>query len=156
MKLEGEDMARVSTERWYYSLIGDFYSSDDGPYDSPMLAARAGFAEAEESGCPLEVVNVIRRVDVAPRAYLPSASWILESAGEAAGEDVGEAAEDWLTDVTSDAERELDDALGEIFERWLRKHGLAPTFWRGEDARVVTDREMQTWAAGMAKGGPKP
>lgn len=58
------------------------------------------------------------------------ADWLLERLGEDAYENIGEAAEDWLQDVSVAHEKELGDALAQAFATWLAAHPeYAPTFY---------------------------
>ncbi|KIN79756.1 hypothetical protein SD74_19155 [Clostridium botulinum] len=52
---------------------------------------------------------------------------ILEDAYDQIYDEVGESAEGFLDDVTSEQEKELEDKLNEVFYNWIKKHKLEPT-----------------------------
>jgi hypothetical protein len=55
--------------------------------------------------------------------------WPIDHMQEHAYDNVGEAAEDWLDGVPKEQENELGEALTKVFNDWLDKHDLRPTFY---------------------------
>lgn len=63
-----------------------------------------------------------------PEVY---ADLILEQVVEQADYQCGEASEDWLRwdTITKEQLKELQDNMQKVFDEWLKKHGLEPTFY---------------------------
>ena len=63
-----------------------------------------------------------------PEVY---ADLILEQVVEQADYQCGEASEDWLRwdTITKEQLKELQDNMQKVFDEWLKKHDLEPTFY---------------------------
>ena len=51
---------------------------------------------------------------------------------------VGECAETYLNDITTEQEKELEEALNNVFYEWHKKHNLFPTCYIVEDEEYVS------------------
>lgn len=60
------------------------------------------------------------------------AAGLLERLAEQACDD-NEFAEEWLTNVTEEQERELEQALNQVFEAWMDRHGHRPRWFDVHD-----------------------
>lgn len=49
----------------------------------------------------------------------------------------GEAAEDYLTDIPESLEKELDESLRTVIEKWITKHKLEPSFFYVTDIKEI-------------------
>jgi vacuolar-type H+-ATPase subunit E/Vma4 len=63
---------------------------------------------------------------------------ILDSAIDNAVDEVGEAAESWLSHITREQEADLNRLIAEAFDAWATAHGLQPTFWSVTDLQEHT------------------
>ncbi len=54
--------------------------------------------------------------------------YMLENIACNAGSECGEVADDYLGNVSKEALRELEEAMNTVFNAWLTKHELSPTF----------------------------
>lgn len=62
---------------------------------------------------------------------------IIENAVEQLYDEVGEVSETYLENVTDEQEKELEEALNEVFYQWHKKHDLFPTCYTIEDIEYV-------------------
>ena len=62
---------------------------------------------------------------------------IIENAVEQLYEEVGEVSETYLENITDEQEKELEEALNEVFYNWHKKHDLFPTCYTIEDIEYV-------------------
>ena len=67
-------------------------------------------------------------MDFIPEVY---ADLILEQVVEQADYQCGEVSEDWLRwdAITKEQLKELQDNMQKVFDEWLKKHELEPTFY---------------------------
>jgi hypothetical protein len=54
---------------------------------------------------------------------------IIEDLGEEAYDEVGEYAEDYLTDVTLSHQKVLEERLNEVLVTWMKEFKYEPNFW---------------------------
>lgn len=59
----------------------------------------------------------------------PDVDEVLERIAETVYDDVGEVAEDYLSDVTKEHKEELQDKLNEVFYAWQEKYNYKPSFY---------------------------
>lgn len=72
------------------------------------------------------------------RVYVPhlSGSCILEDLGNAASDEIGEAADDW-PNVSKEEEEELEVELNKVLDVWLDKHKNRPHFYYIDDYQPI-------------------
>ena len=77
---------------------------------------------------PSSWFEVGERMDFIPEVY---ADLILEQVVEQADCQCGEVSEDWLRwdTITKEQLKELQDNMQNVFDEWLKKHDLEPTFY---------------------------
>lgn len=63
--------------------------------------------------------------------------FIIENAQEQLYDEVGEVSETYLEDVTRDQEKELEEALNEVFYNWHKKYGLFPSCYKVLNEEVI-------------------
>ena len=73
--------------------------------------------------------------------------WNLDHITNAAYDEGGEYAEDYLSGVTKEQEAELDKMVEDAVNAWADKHGLQPTFYR-----VINAKEVQARHTGGDEG----
>lgn len=77
---------------------------------------------------PSSWFEVGERMDFIPEVY---ADLIIEQVVEQADYQCGEVSEDWLRwdTITKEQLKELQDNMQNVFDEWLKKHDLEPTFY---------------------------
>lgn len=65
------------------------------------------------------------------------ADWVLERAEEQLYDEVGEASETYMCDVTKEQIKELEEQLNEVFYQWHKKYKLEPTCYTVVKDEVV-------------------
>ena len=63
---------------------------------------------------------------------------VIDYARDKLYDEVGEFAETYLNDITTEQEKELEEALNNVFYEWHKKHNLFPTCYTVEDEEYVT------------------
>ena len=67
------------------------------------------------------------------KAFVPyvDSDWIIEQVAEQADWQCGEIAQDWLQwdTITEEQREELQNNMQRVFDEWLKKHSLEPTFY---------------------------
>ena len=63
---------------------------------------------------------------------------VIDYARDKLYDEVGEFAETYLNDITTEQEKELEEALNNVFYEWHKKHNLFPTCYIVEDEEYVT------------------
>ena len=63
---------------------------------------------------------------------------VIDYARDKLYDEVGEFAETYLNDITTEQEKELEEALNNVFYEWHKKHNLFPTCYIAEDEEYVT------------------
>src|SRR3989304_2591076 len=119
-------------EDFTYSLNQEDYSFAYGDREQALFEATQAVNDdtGDDDRClhkPGELVTVYtaRCVKRQP-GYYPTIEDLLERVREAAYEDVGEHAENWLGSVTNVQKNELDTALCNVFDAWCKKHKHYP------------------------------
>jgi hypothetical protein len=79
-----------------------------------------------------------------PAAASPCAENIIDNAICEAGDNYGEAAEDWLAIVGKEETADLQRRLNAAWEEWLRAHGLEAHFWTIDDVETAVVPEKAT------------
>lgn len=69
--------------------------------------------------------------------FVPDADWLLERMSEAAYEEGGEYADGWLSDVSSDQKKQLEDVVALAVEMWATANKMHPHFFRAENPRLI-------------------
>ena len=104
-----------------------------GPCDSIKdciaEAISEGYADGDKIAVGLTDRYEVTHVDV---------DVILERLGMDADDEVGEVAEDWLTNVTREQNEELEAEILKVVKTWLDKHHHNPTFYKIEPMHYVT------------------
>ena len=116
---------------WTEKIDNEIWSG--GPCDSIEECIAEAVSEGYEDGDRIAVGLVVEY----KVSYIDSDS-IIERLGMAADDEVGEVAEDWLTDVTKEQSEELEAEVLKVVNAWLDKHHLNPTFYKIEPIRYVT------------------
>ena len=121
------------------------YSFNEENFYGPFESREAALAEAmSELTCqdhfdPEQAEHfVYTGMDEPHTPTLPGVEWLVENLQEMAYDAIGEAAEDWLEDVTNEEEEDLQDMVMEAVNKWLEKHKKQPTFF------TVTEVETHT------------
>jgi hypothetical protein len=109
--------------KWTYSLDEENFSNCDY-FDTKEEAIEAGKEYAID--CEENYIYIGKC-----KEYIPwiDVERIIEQVGDTAYDNLGEAAEDYLCDVSKDAEKELEKKITEVFFEWLNKYNLNPNFY---------------------------
>lgn len=132
----------MSKEDWIVELTESDSElwCDDIECDSREEAIEEGMKEAIEEG--LKSFRIGRRESCTiPRIFADN---IIEDAIKDLVEEVGEAAESHLDEVTEDQEKELEEQLNEVFYNWNKKYNLFPNYHRVLDyERIEVNKEVR-------------
>ena len=63
---------------------------------------------------------------------------VIDYARDRLFDEIGEFAEAYLNDITTEQEKELEEALNNVFYEWHKKHNLFPTCYTIEDEEYVS------------------
>lgn len=110
-----------------YSTDGEFFNYDD-------------FSEAAESanGEVGEITSVYKGESYSPDiSDLVCAASVIEHAEETMYGRHGEFSEGWLSDSTPEQDRELEEELNEVLEKWIVKHNLEPSFYGVKNVKKI-------------------
>lgn len=124
--MEGDfKMKNKSCEEWIAEITdtdSEIWNSDiEG--DTREEVIKEGMKMAKEDG--LAMFRIGRQIPVGvPTLDIDS---ILEDAYYQVYNEVGEVAEEFLEDVTSQQQKELEEKLNEVFFNWIKQHKLEPT-----------------------------
>lgn len=118
----------MEKEEWIVELTesdSEIWSSDID-CSSREEAIEEGIKAAKEEG--LNSFRIGRQEYCTMSAI--SASTIIENAQEQLYDDVGEVSETYLENVTTEQEKELEEALNDVFYNWHKKHNLFPSCYK--------------------------
>lgn len=104
-----------------------------GPCDSIKDCIAEAISEGYEDGDKI-AVGLVDKYEV---TYV-DVDAILERLGMDADDEVGEVAEDWLTNVTKEQSEELEAEILKVVKAWLDKHRHNPTFYKIEPMHYIT------------------
>lgn len=100
-------------------------------------AIELGMKFAKEEG--LKSFRIGRKVSCGvPTIYADS---IIDDARERLYDEVGEVSDTYLENTTKEQEKELEEALNNVFYEWHKKYKLFPTCYMIEDDEVITLKE---------------
>lgn len=105
--------------KWVYSTVPEWFVSDS--FDCKEDAIDA----AKQDG--LSSFYIGQTVVVHP---IMDAEHALEQVAETIYDEVGEAAEGYLDDVSEEEFEELQQGISRVFEHWLKKFNHFPTFYK--------------------------
>lgn len=128
----------MKKEEWIVELTesdSEIWSSDID-CNSREEAIEEGMKAAKEDG--LESFRIGRQ-EYCSMAHI-DASTIIENAQEQLYDEIGEVAETYLEDVTKEQEKELEEALNNVFHDWHKKHKLFPSCYKVLDDEVIEVR----------------
>lgn len=122
-------------ENWIVQLSEketDIWHSDID-CDSREEALRLGAMYAKEEGLKSFWIGRILACGMSNI----SVDSILEDAQEQLFDEVGEVAETYLDNTTTEQEKELEEKLNEVFYEWHKKHNLFPTCYMVQDIEQI-------------------
>lgn len=125
----------MEKEEWIVELTesdSEIWSSDID-CSSREEAIEEGMKAAKEEG--LESFRIGRQEYCSMAAIY--ADTIIENAQEQLYNEVGEASETYLEDITKEQEKELEEALNEVFYNWHKEHKLFPNCYKILNDEVV-------------------
>lgn len=97
--------------------------------------------EAIEKGMKAAKEDGLKSFRIGRQEYCPMAhidiDTIIEDAQEELYNEVGEVSETYLEDVTRDQEKELEEALNEVFYNWHKKHNLFPSCYKVLNTEII-------------------
>ena len=110
-----------------------------GFYDSVEEALCSHASDNEH-----EVGTTIDVGEVTPHKPVIFTNRVLESLADQAYDECGEHADGWLTGVPQPAYAELGEALNNVLDGWLKRHGLEPRFFAVTKVKqyVVTEEHI--------------
>jgi hypothetical protein len=116
-----------------------------GSFDSRSAALAAALAHAAQLSDGLSTIYVAMRVDADPQAGGHAES-VLKCMARRAHQHDGDSSQGYLKRVNDQQEAELDDALRNVIEAWLKKHELGPTFFQIKSVsehQIPTSKQVQ-------------
>jgi hypothetical protein len=116
--------------RFAYSLNGENYTGDFASRDQALAAALDAARDPLNLAQP-QSVFVGRRVEPDPHTA-GHAKTILRAMAWQAHDDVGSPAANYLNQLSDDQVAELDGAVEQILQDWLRRHDLLPKYFKVE------------------------
>ncbi|BFN03892.1 hypothetical protein [Clostridium tetani] len=117
------EITDTDNEIWSTDIEGD--SREDVIADGMEYAKEEGLAS----------FRIGRRIQVGiPTINVDS---ILDNAYEQLYDEVGEAAEGFLNNVSTEQGQELENKLDEVFYNWVKKHKLEPTCYTIVDDEII-------------------
>lgn len=125
----------MGKEEWIVELTesdNEIWSSDID-CNSREEAIEEGMKAAKEEGLSSFRIG---RQEYCGMAHIDVDS-IIENAQEQLYNEVGEASETYLEDITEEQEKELEEALNNAFHDWHKKHNLFPNCYRIFNDEVI-------------------
>ena len=119
----GIQFTEVDNEIWDIDYEG--YETKEEAINDGLIMINEGsaFRVGRIVPCEISGINTDRVIDYArDRLY----------------DEVGEFAEAYLNDITTEQEKELEEALNNVFYEWHKKHNLFPTCYTIEDEEYVS------------------
>ena len=110
----------------------EIWNTDYEGYETKEEAINDGLTMINE-GSAFRVGKI-----VACRMSRIDADRVVEDAQDRLYDEIGEFAEAYLNDITTEQEKELEEALNNVFYEWHKKHNLFPTCYIVEDEEYVT------------------
>lgn len=106
------------------NLYSDIWSGEE--FDTKKQAIEEGRKQAMEEG-----VNKFEIGEIEPAFNFGiDVDSVIERISETMYEDVGEVAEDYLSDVQTEHLLELEEKLNKVFFKWQKEHGYEPAFYK--------------------------
>lgn len=119
--------------------MSEVYSADGHMYHEDIEDIIDDLSFSNDDDFPIEgTIYIAEKIPTRASNFSPHAHWFLEHAGESAYQDCGESAEGYLSEVTNEQVKELEDMLENVFDAWSKKHGHEPNFWGVKNARKAT------------------
>lgn len=106
-------------KNYAYSLNEEHFQGSFSSRENALAEARATYPD-EERIWTGEMVEPIRHV---------SASDVIEDVAVNTADFSGDWADGYLTNIPKDAVEELENALQEVWDKWEKKHKLAPNWF---------------------------
>lgn len=121
------------TEKWAYSLDGEYYYS--GSYDSFEKALTDGIKDAKAEG--YNKVYIGRVMEFVPRV---DADNVIDNIAQDAYDKAGEFSMDYLEGVSVSDRLKLETMLTETFNQWAKETNNEPRFYTVEETseHIVT------------------
>lgn len=119
--------------KWTYEVIENSDIWRGGIFDTKEEAIEEGNSEA------IEYNKNTFRIGIAEEVYNfgIDIDRVIEDIAETTYSEVGEVAEDYLDDVTTEHRLELERELNEVFYKWQERHNYKPTFYRVVSEEVI-------------------
>ena len=119
----GIQFTEADDEIWYIDYEG-YETKEEAINDGlTMINEGSAFRVGRIVPCEISGIDTDRVIDYArDRLY----------------DEVGEFAETYLNDITTEQEKELEEALNNVFYEWHKKHNLFPTCYTIEDEEYVS------------------
>lgn len=119
----GIQFTEVDDEIWYIDYEG-YETKEEAINDGlNMIDEETGFRVGRIIPCRMSGIDTDR---------------VIEDAQGELYDEVGECAETYLNDITTEQEKELEEALNNVFYEWHKKHNLFPTCFTVEDEEYVS------------------
>lgn len=140
MSLNGKWVMTLKYENWDLNNFGEFNSKED-LFEFIDTTSKEEIYETylDETGEELNISNGIEIYIGQINLFTPHvcAYRVIEDVVMDAYDNCGEHAERYLDSITREQEDELEDLLNEVFNKWLRKYNLEPTFYHIENTEKI-------------------
>lgn len=120
-----EDIEKIKKEWTYEKSNSDLWTTDIW-FFTKEEAIRAGKIMAKSEG--LITFEVGQKEEVGYPVI--DVDQVIEHLAEQIYNEVGEAAEDYLDDVSKEHEEELEEGLNEVLYNWIQRYGYEPNCYR--------------------------
>ncbi len=119
----GIQFTEVDDEIWYIDYEG-YKTKEEAIKDGLiMIDEETGFRVGRIVPCGMSGIDTDR---------------VIEYAQNELYDKVGECAETYLNDITTEQEKELEEALNNAFYEWHKKHNLFPTCFTVEEEEYIS------------------
>ena len=120
-------------DKWTYEIDITRDMWRGGHYDTKEKTIKEGKRDAIEDGRQSFKVGIIEE----PTNFGIDVDQVIGNIQEAMYEEIGEAAEDYLDDVTKEDALELEKRLNEVFYKWQEEHNYKPSFYKVISEEVI-------------------
>jgi len=119
----------MSKEKWLYQFGDSEIWREDDEFDTKEEAIQSGLdALKEDETLQGSTLYVGQKESVCTSSI--DIDLLLENVAENTTCELSEVGEDYLMDVSKEAQDELEEKLNDVFFEWIKKYNYEPTFYK--------------------------